>query len=111
MAQIIREEELQGKYVNLREITVADVAFVISLRCSPKARFLNPTKNDVKLQEQYIENSRKKIMSGILLWKISRTRRLGRLEFTMHIMVSLVPLVGLCPIMQHQNRLWKENIF
>ncbi|EMZ41314.1 N-acetyltransferase [Helicobacter bilis] len=60
MAQIIREEELQGKYVNLREITLADAAFVVALRCSPKAKFLNPTKNDVGLQEQYIENYFKK---------------------------------------------------
>ncbi|TLE11409.1 GNAT family N-acetyltransferase [Helicobacter bilis] len=60
MAQIIREEELQGKYVNLREITLADAAFVVALRCSSKAKFLNPTKNDVGLQEQYIENYFKK---------------------------------------------------
>ena len=60
MAQIIRKEELQGQYVNLREITLADAAFVIELRCGLKSEFLNPTKNDVGLQEQYIENYFKK---------------------------------------------------
>lgn len=80
MAQIIREEELQGKYVNLREITVADVAFVISLRCSPKARFLNPTKNDVKLQEQYIENSRKKNNEWYFIVEDKQNKALGTIR-------------------------------
>ncbi len=56
MAKIIQQEALQGKYVNLREITLNDAAFVVALRCSPKAKYLNPTKNDVSLQQRYIAN-------------------------------------------------------
>lgn len=56
MPKLSNTEKLQGNYVNLREIQIADAAFVLHLRCSPKARFLNPTKNDVKAQENYIAN-------------------------------------------------------
>ena len=60
MAKIVEKEALQGQYVNLRENRLSDAAFVIDLRCSPKARFLNPTKNDTSLQEKYIANYLKK---------------------------------------------------
>ena len=43
----IVSEKLNGKYVNLREVTVDDADFILSLRCNEnKSRFLhNPEVN------------------------------------------------------------------
>lgn len=56
MAKLIEKEKLIGKYVNLREITVDDAEFVLSLRCDPKkSRYINKTENNLQKQIDYIE--------------------------------------------------------
>ncbi len=61
MGKIIEPDKLQGKYVNLREVTVDDAEFILSLRCDPKkSKYLNPTEYDVPKQVEYIKNYLKK---------------------------------------------------
>lgn len=61
MGKIIEPEKLQGKYVNLREVTVDDAEFILSLRCDPKkSRYLNPTEYNIPKQQEYIRNYLKK---------------------------------------------------
>lgn len=60
MAEIIQKDKLEGNFVTLREVRVDDAQFILDLRCSPKARFLNPTQNNLELQKQYICNYLKK---------------------------------------------------
>lgn len=56
MGKILEPEKLQGKYVNLREVTVDDAEFILSLRCDPKkSKYLNPTEYDVPKQVEYIK--------------------------------------------------------
>lgn len=46
-----------GKYVNIREVELKDAHFILSLRCNvKKSQFLNKTKNDLKMQTQYIKH-------------------------------------------------------
>lgn len=48
---------IEGKFVNLRLVTVDDAEFVLSLRCNDKkAKYLHKTECDVKKQKNYIEN-------------------------------------------------------
>ena len=57
MGKIIEPEELQGKYVNLREVNVDDAEFILSLRCDPKkSKYLNPTDYNIDKQIEYIKN-------------------------------------------------------
>ena len=45
-----------GKYVNLREVTQEDAAFILDLRCNEKkSRFLNKTEYDIGKQKNYIK--------------------------------------------------------
>lgn len=56
MAKLIEKEKLEGKYVNLREITTDDAEFVLSLRCDPKkSRYINKTENNLQKQIDYIK--------------------------------------------------------
>ena len=58
MAKIIEPEKLQGKYVNLREVTVDDAEFILSLRCDPqKSKYLNPTEYNIPKQVEYIKTT------------------------------------------------------
>ena len=53
--------KLQGKYVNLREITLDDAQFVLDLRCdSNKSKFLHKTENNLDKQIDYIKSYFKK---------------------------------------------------
>ena len=55
MANCPKKEELQGKFVNLREVTVSDAKFILDLRCDPKkSRFLNKTEYNIDKQIAYI---------------------------------------------------------
>ena len=57
MKRILEPEKLQGKYVNLREVTVDDAEFILSLRCDPKkSKYLNPTEYNIPKQQEYIRN-------------------------------------------------------
>ena len=61
MEKIIEPEKLQGKYVNLREVTVDDAEFILSLRYDPKkSRYINPTEYNIPKQQEYIRNYLKK---------------------------------------------------
>lgn len=56
MAKIINKEKLCGKYVNLREITIDDAEFILSLRLQEKkAKYLNKITNDIESQVNYIK--------------------------------------------------------
>ena len=47
---------LEGKYVNLREVELADAAFILALRCDEKkARFLHKTENNLEKQIEYLK--------------------------------------------------------
>ncbi len=51
-----KDMNISGKFVNLREITVEDAQFVLSLRCNDKkSKFLHKTEYDISLQEDYIK--------------------------------------------------------
>ena len=53
----IVSEKLNGKYVNLREVTVDDADFILSLRCNEnKSRFLHKTEDNLENQVAYIKN-------------------------------------------------------
>ena len=53
----IVSEKLNGKYVNLREVTVDDADFILSLRCNEnKSRFLHKTEYNLENQIAYIKN-------------------------------------------------------
>ena len=50
-------KKLIGKYVNLREVTVDDADFILSLRCNEnKSRFLHKTEYNLENQVAYIKN-------------------------------------------------------
>lgn len=52
----IISEKLQGKYVNLRDVTYDDVEFILQLRCNEKkAKFLHKTDYDKEKQRAYLE--------------------------------------------------------
>ncbi|MCR4924817.1 MAG: GNAT family N-acetyltransferase [Clostridiales bacterium] len=56
MAKEIKRENLCGKYVTLREVSVDDADFILALRCDEKkARFLNKINNDKNAQVAYIK--------------------------------------------------------
>ena len=55
MAKIIQPEMLQGKHVNLREVTLDDAAFILELRTNDKkSRFLHKTENNLQKQIDYL---------------------------------------------------------
>lgn len=57
MAKITRPEALSGKFVNLREVTVEDAAFILDLRTDPqKAKFIHATEGGLVAQEEYIRH-------------------------------------------------------
>jgi len=48
---------MEGKYVNLREVTVDDAEFILSLRCNEeKSKFLHKTEYNIEAQVEYIRN-------------------------------------------------------
>ncbi|MBO4439326.1 MAG: GNAT family N-acetyltransferase [Spirochaetaceae bacterium] len=48
-------EKLTGKYVTLREVTIDDAEFILSLRCDEKkSRFLHKTDYNIEKQIEYI---------------------------------------------------------
>lgn len=52
----IIQDRLIGKYVKLREVTVDDAEFILSLRCDEKkTRFLHKTEYNVEKQVEYIK--------------------------------------------------------
>lgn len=52
----IVQDKLIGKYVKLREVTVDDAEFILSLRCDEKkTRFLHKTEYNVEKQIEYIK--------------------------------------------------------
>ena len=56
MAKIINPEALQGKYVNLREVTLDDAAFILKLRTDEKkSAFLHKTENNLQKQIDYLK--------------------------------------------------------
>lgn len=53
----IVQEKLVGKYVTLREVTVEDVEFILSLRCdAKKSRFLHKTDYNIEEQKNYLKH-------------------------------------------------------
>lgn len=47
---------IEGKYVNLREVTIDDAAFILQLRTTGKAvKFLHKTENNLQKQIDYIK--------------------------------------------------------
>ena len=56
MANLPQKEKLEGKYVNLREVTIDDAEFILSLRCNEKkSRFLHKTEYNIEKQKDYIK--------------------------------------------------------
>ena len=56
MGKIISPEALKGKFINLREVTEDDAAFILNLRCDEKkSRYLNKTDNDLQKQIDYLK--------------------------------------------------------
>ena len=52
----IVSDKLIGKYVNLREVTVDDADFILSLRCDEnKSKFLHKTEYNLENQIAYIK--------------------------------------------------------
>ena len=52
---------LNGKFVRLRDVEVDDAQFILMLRCDEeKAKFLHKTENNIKQQEDYLKNYKKK---------------------------------------------------
>lgn len=61
MANLPHKEKLQGKFVNLREVTIDDAEFILKLRCDDKkSKFLHKTEYNVEKQIDYIKNYLKK---------------------------------------------------
>lgn len=61
MSRLPKQETLQGRFVNLREITVNDAKFVLDLRCDEKkSKYLNKTEYNLEKQIDYINNYLKK---------------------------------------------------
>lgn len=57
MAKIIHPEMLQGKYVNLREVTLDDAEFILELRTNAKkSRFIHQTENNIQKQIEYLNH-------------------------------------------------------
>lgn len=57
----IVEDKLIGKYVTLREVTLDDADFILSLRCNPeKSKFLHKTEYNLSRQIEYLKNYFKK---------------------------------------------------
>ncbi|WP_300832287.1 hypothetical protein, partial [uncultured Bilophila sp.] len=57
MAYLPHPEMLQGNYVNLREVTLDDAAFILSLRTNPKkSQFLHVTGNNLQKQIDYLKH-------------------------------------------------------
>ncbi|MBR2149276.1 MAG: N-acetyltransferase [Campylobacter sp.] len=56
MAKIVQPEKLQGRYVNLREVTVDDAEFIFILRRSEKAKYLDSISDNIEDQRNYIKN-------------------------------------------------------
>ena len=51
----IVSEKLIGKYVNLREVTVDDAEFILSLRCDEnKSKFLHKTEYNLENQVKFL---------------------------------------------------------
>ncbi len=56
MAKEIKKENLSGKYVSLREVSIDDADFILRLRCNEKKeKFLNKIDNDINKQIEYIK--------------------------------------------------------
>lgn len=49
-----------GKFIDLRESQIVDSSFILTLRTSPKARFLHKTTNDLNAQQNYMRNYKNK---------------------------------------------------
>ncbi len=50
---------LEGKYINIREVTSEDARFILSLRCDKeKSKYLHETEYDVQKQIEYISRVR-----------------------------------------------------
>lgn len=61
MANLPNKEKLQGNFVNLREVTIDDVEFILNLRCNQKkSKFLHKTEYNIEKQVNYIKNYLKK---------------------------------------------------
>lgn len=60
MLEKLRNENLCGKYVNLREVEINDAEFILSLRCNEaKSKFLNKTEYNIEKQQDYIRKNKK----------------------------------------------------
>ena len=55
MAKIIHPELLQGKTVNIREVSIDDAKFILDLRTSERAKFLHHTEYNIQAQIDYIK--------------------------------------------------------
>ncbi len=61
MAKLPQQEKLQGKFVNLREVTIKDAEFILKLRCDDKkSRFIHKTEYNIAKQVEYLNNYLKK---------------------------------------------------
>lgn len=57
MGGIIKQDNLTGKYVTLREVTTDDAEFILSLRCNEKkAKYLHKTEYNIENQVNYINH-------------------------------------------------------
>lgn len=56
MKKPIKQDVLQGTYVNLREVELTDAAFILTLRTDErKSRFIHKTENNLEKQIEYLE--------------------------------------------------------
>lgn len=56
MAKLTTKNELNGKFINLREVELDDATFILSLRTDEKkSRYLNKTENDLQKQIDYLK--------------------------------------------------------
>lgn len=70
--------KINGKNINIREVTLDDAEFILSLRCDEKkSRFLHKTEYDLEKQKEYIENYFKKDNEYYLIIENKENKPIG----------------------------------
>lgn len=71
-------EKLHGKYVNLREVTLNDAEFILSLRCDEnKSKFLHKTEYNLENQIAYIKKYFEKTDEWYFIIENKSGKRIG----------------------------------
>lgn len=68
---------LSGRNASLRLVEVADAAFIVELRSSPRGRHLSPIGNDVRRQEEWIRDYKRREARAEEYYFVIRHRRAG----------------------------------